>query len=453
MGLNSTDMKKILFLGASGKSSIYIIDYLLKHSKSNNWSIVLCDRDIEGLKASFGAVRGLEYKALDVDNENERKSLISSSDFVISMLPAFLHHIIANDCLELHKNMVTASYVSDEMKKLDSEVRKKGLLFMNEIGVDPGLDHMSAMKVIDEIRDKGGKLTRFETFTGGLMAPESDNNPLNYKFTWNPKFVVIAGSTGAVKFLQENQYKYIPYHKLFRRTEIIKIDGYGKFEAYANRDSLKYIDMYGIQGVHTMYRGTFRRPGFGKLWDVFVQLGATDDRFTMENSDKLTFRSFINSFLVYHPSDSVELKLMHYLKIDYDSTIMDKLRWLGVFDETPIPIKNATPAQILQYILEQKLKLEEGDKDMIVMWHKFIYELDGKKYDKESSLVVIGEDTKHTAMAKTVGLPLAIYTKLFLQGKIDLKGVHIPTNRDVYTLVLQELEEQGILFEDKLMEA
>ncbi len=438
--------------GAGGKSSIFIVEYLSELVKEKNWKLTLCDRNLDALSAKIGNPSYIDYKTTDIIDNNKRSDLISSADFVISMLPAFLHNLVAKDCLNHSKNMVTASYVSEEMKALDEQVKEKGLLFMNEIGVDPGLDHMSAKRVIDEIHELGGKFSRFETFTGGLIDPKSDNNPLNYKFTWNPRFVVIAGSSGSVKFLQEGQYKYIPYHRLFRRTELIEIENYGMFEGYANRDSLKYIKSYNLEGIKTMYRGTFRRPGFSRFWDVFVQLGATDDHYTLENSDQLTFRSFINSFLVYHPNDSVELKLMHYLKLDYDSDIMSKLKWLGVFEETKVPLKNATPAQILQYILEQKLKLEEGDNDMIVMWHKFIYELNGKQYDRESSLVCIGEGSTHTAMAKTVGLPLAIYTKHFLEGRIKKTGVHIPITADVYEPVLKELEDHGIVFKEKVVE-
>jgi len=289
----------------------------------------------------------------------------------------------------------------------------------------------------------------FESFTGGLVAPENDNNPWNYKFTWNPRNVVLAGQGQAVKFIQEGQYKYIPYQKLFRRTEIIEIEGYGRFEGYANRDSLRYRSIYGLEDIKTIYRGTLRRVGFCRAWDVFVQLGATDDSYIMEGSETMTHRQFINSFLAYNLHDSVEIKLMQYLHIDQDSELMEKLKWLGIFDNTIIGLKNATPAQILQNILEKKWSLDEGDKDMIVMWHKFNYELDGKKHQRESSLVVLGDDSHHTAMAKTVGLPLAIATRLILEGKINLKGVIIPIHKQIYEPVLNELKQYGINFKDK----
>lgn len=275
------------------------------------------------------------------------------------------------------------------------------------------------MNVIDKIRDNGGKIEEFETFTGGLIAPESDDNPWNYKFTWNPRNVVLAGQGGAVKFIQSGTYKYIPYCKLFRRTEIIDVEGYGKFEGYANRDSLMYRSVYKLEDVKTMYRGTLRKPGFSRAWNVFVQLGATDDSYTIPNSDELTFRDFINLFLAYNPTDSVELKLKHYLNMHQDDVeLFEKLEWLDIFKPIQIPLRNATPAQILQYILERKWSLNKEDKDMIVMWHKFIYTMNGKRKELHSSMVVRGEDSLRTAMAKTVGYPVAIAAKMILKIKL-----------------------------------
>ena len=241
------------------------------------------------------------------------------------------------------------------------------------MGVDPGIDHMSAMRVINRIREQGHELLCFETFTGGLIAPESDNNPWNYKITWNPRNVVLAGQGGPARFIQEGTYKYIPYHRLFRRTEIIDIEGYGKFEGYANRDSLKYIEKYNLQDVPTVYRGTLRRPGFCRAWDVFVQLGATDDSFTLQNTEDMTYKEFINSFLYYSLEDPVRTKLYQYMHIDQDSDVREKLEWLGIFSDEKIGLKNATPAQILEQLICEKWALEPGDKDMLVMWHKFIY--------------------------------------------------------------------------------
>jgi saccharopine dehydrogenase-like NADP-dependent oxidoreductase len=345
--------------------------------------------------------------------------------------------------------LVTASYISPELKKLNEKVTKSGLVFMNEIGLDPGIDHMSAMQVIDRIRDKGGKILLFESFCGGLVAPEFDNNLWNYKFTWNPRNVVLAGQGGTAKFIQEGTYKYIPYHKLFRRTEFFEVEGYGKFEGYANRDSLNYREAYCLQDALTIYRGTMRRVGFSKAWNIFVQLGATDDTYTIEDSENMTYREFINLFLPYSPTDSVELKLRHYLKIDQDDSTWEKLVELNLFDKTrTIGIPDATPAQALQKILEDKWTLGETEKDMIVMYHKFGYELNGEKKQIDSKLVVIGEDRVHTAMAKTVGLPVAITALKILNGKITTPGVQIPISKEVYQPILKELETLGINFKE-----
>ncbi len=441
-------MKKILLIGA-GRSSVSLINYLLQNAASHDWQIRVGDISIEHAQEKVHGHTHASAFIFDIKNEEQRAKEISESDIVISLLPPFLHALAAKDCLHYKKSLVTASYVTEDMQAMDKEVREAGILFLNEIGLDPGLDHLSAMKILDEIRGEGAKMIGFESFCGGLVAPENDNNPWNYKFTWNPRNVVLAGQGGAVKFIQEGMYKYIPYQKVFRRTEIIEIENYGRFEGYANRDSLKYRSVYGLENIPTIYRGTLRRVGFCRAWDVFVQLGATDDSYIMEGSENMTHRQFINSFLAYNLHDSVEIKLMHYLHIDQDSELMDKLRWLGIFDTTKVGLKDATPAQILQSILEKKWSLDEGDRDMIVMWHKFNFELNGKQHQRESSLVVLGDDAHHTAMAKTVGLPLGIATKLILEGKINLTGVVIPIHKQIYEPVLQELKQYGINFKEK----
>jgi saccharopine dehydrogenase-like NADP-dependent oxidoreductase len=441
-------MKNILIIGA-GRSSSSLIKYLLDHSDEEGWKIHVGDTDLNLAKQKTNNhknARAFEFNALD---EVARKKEIAAADIVVSMLPAMMHYNVVKDCVELKKNVLTPSYVSNEIKGLHDEAVKNGVIILNELGVDPGIDHMSAKKVLDHIHDMGGKMLIFESFTGGLVAPESDNNPWNYKFTWNPRNVVIAGQGGAAKFIHAGQYKYIPYHKLFRRTEIIKIDEYGKFEGYANRDSLYYRDLYDLHDIPTFYRGTLRRVGFCRAWDLFVQLGCTDDSYVIENSENMTHREFINTFLAYHPHDSVELKLRYYLKIDQDDEIMEKLEWLGMFEHTKIALKRATPAQILQHILEKKWHLDATDKDMIVMWHKLTFKIKDEVREISSSMVVKGIDQTYTAMSNTVGLPLAISTKLVLNGQIKLKGVQWPIQKEIYTPVLNELEKFGIKFIEK----
>lgn len=441
-------MRKILVFGA-GKSTSYLLDFFLDKSETERLFLTIADLNPERIAVKFKNHKNCAVIALDIFENEVRKKYIEESDIVVSMLPARMHIKVAEDCILFEKHLVTASYVSEEIKSLDQQAKEKGLVFMNEIGLDPGIDHMSAMQVIDRIRGEGGKMILFESFTGGLVAPESDNNLWNYKFTWNPRNVVIAGQGGTAKFIQEGTYKYIPYHKLFRRTEFFEIEGFGHFEGYANRDSLKYRDAYGLQDVLTLYRGTMRRVGFSRAWDIFVQLGMTDDSYTVENSEGMSYRDFINLFLPYSPTDSVELKLRHYLKIAQDDIKWLKLQELNLFDRgKKIPLKNATPAQILQFILEDSWSLNEDDKDMIVMYHKFGYKLNGKQYQIDSNAVVMGETKTHTAMAKTVGLPVAIATLAILNKKITTPGVQIPIQKEVYEPILEELKEYGIVFKE-----
>lgn len=442
-------MKTILILGA-GRSSTLLIDYLLDLAEDRDWLVVVADRELSLAEARVKDHPKGMGMVFDVNSNADREQMISQAAIVVSMLPADMHLSVAKDCVRLGKPMVTASYETSEMRALDAEAKAKGVLIMNEVGLDPGIDHMSAMRVIDRIKGKKGRIIGFESFTGGLVAPESDDNPWNYKFTWNPRNVVLAGSGGAVKFIDNGKYKYIPYHRVFRRTEVIDIPGYGSFEGYANRDSLAYQSLYELDGVQTMYRGTLRRPGFCRAWDLFVQLGLTDDSYIIEDSRGMTHREFINSFLKFNPNDSVELKLMQYLKLDQDDTdLIHKLRWLDLFEDIPIGIRNATPAQILQHILERKWELKEEDRDMIVMWHKFTYRMSGATKELHASMVVKGSDPIRTAMAKTVGLPAAVVTRLIMENKIKLTGVHLPLSERVYRPVLKELENSGISFEER----
>ena len=442
-------MKNILVIGA-GLSASSMLKYFTDHAASEGWFIKVGDRDAALAQSKVAGCEQAEGFALDALNPNEREPLIEWADLVISMLPARFHIEVARDCIKYKTNLITPSYISKEMKELHEEAKNAGIIIMNEIGVDPGIDHMSAKKILDEIEDRGGEMHIFESFTGGLIAPESDDNPWNYKFTWNPRNVVLAGQGGAAKFIQEGQYKYIPYNKLFRRTEIIEINGYGNFEGYANRDSLKYREKYGLENIPTIYRGTFRRKGFSRAWDVFVQLGATDDSYILEGSKNMTKREFINSFLPFHQTDSVELKLRYSMRIDQDDALWDKLVWLGIFDKEKIDIaEDVSPATYLQKILEEKWSLNEGDKDMIVMWHKFVYKLGSEFHEINSHMVYIGKDETYTAMSDTVGLPAAICAKHILNGNISLKGVRMPVLKEIYTPILNELESLGIIFVDK----
>ena len=438
-------MKTVLIFGA-GLSSSSLIKYLLSNSEKLDIQVTIVDSNIDLILKKTSAHPRSEAVCIDALNHSQRWPLIEKADLVISMLPARFHTQIAEDCLKASKNLITPSYLSRELKGMDKEVKEKGLIFLNEVGVDPGIDHMSAMKIIDEIREKGGELKSFKSFCGGLVAPEYDNNPLRYKFTWNPRNVVLAGQGGASCFIQEGQYKYIPYNRLFQRTETIEIPGFGAFEGYANRDSLKYRKIYGLDEIPTIYRGTLRRPGYCKFWSSLIDLGLTDDSYSMERSESLNPRSYLNTFLPYDLSKPVETKMKEFLG-EGGEDILEIYRWLGFFEPMPpIGIVDASPAQVLQKILESKLQLEEGDKDMLVMYHEFIYELNGSKHKVTSHMVNLGIDKTYTSMSNTVGYPVAICAKLILDGTISEKGSLLPLSKGVYEPVLKELESLGVTF-------
>jgi len=441
-------MKKILVVGA-GRSASSLIKYLLEKSESENVELTIADLSIDLAKQKTNNHHRAKAISLDIKNASEREKAIEKVDLVISMLPNSMHIEVAKDCIKFKKHLVTASYITDQMQYLDKQAKANKLVFMNEIGLDPGIDHMSAMKTINKIRANGGKILLFESFCGGLVAPESDDNLWNYKFTWNPRNVVLAGQGGTAKFIQEGKYKYIPYHKLFRRTEFLYVENYGRFEAYANRDSLKYRTIYGLNDIPTLYRGTIRRVGFSKAWNMFVQLGMTDDSYIMENSETMSYREFINSFLPFNMTDSVELKTRYQLGIEQDDMQWEKLVELDLFNPNKIVgLKNASPAQILEKILCENWKLNSKDKDMIVMYHKFGYELNGEKKQIDSKMVTIGEDQTYTAMAKTVGLPVAIASLAILNGKIKTYGVQLPIKQEIYDPILEELKNFGIKFKE-----
>jgi saccharopine dehydrogenase-like NADP-dependent oxidoreductase len=436
-------MRNILVLGA-GRSSSSLISYLLNNAPSHQWTVTVGDFSEEAARQKISGHPSGMAVAFDINNSETALHSIVKADVVVSLLPAHLHPLVAVRCLDLKKHLLNASYVSDEMKVFDREAQDKGLLFLNECGLDPGIDHMSAMQVIDRIRQENGKLISFESFTGGLIAPETDpQNPWRYKFTWNPRNVVMAGQSTA-RYLQQGKYKYIPYQQLFKRITAVTVPGHGEFEGYANRDSLKYRETYQLGDIQTMLRGTLRNKGFCAAWDVFVQLGCCDDSYEMEKVDQMTHVSYMESFLPGHPTKSVREKIAEVFSLSADSPALVNLTWSGLFSSEAVGLTNGTPAQILEHILNKKWKLHAGDKDQIVMWHRFIFEQENVRKEIQASLVATGTDSVYTAMAKTVGLPLAISAKLLLQGKIKSRGVMVPTVKEIYDPVLEELKLNGI---------
>lgn len=444
---NTYYMHTFLVLGA-GRSAYSLIHYLLDRAEATQWQVIVADRALETLNSHFLDHPYLQKQAFNVLEEEQRAAMVGKADIVISMLPARFHPLVAKTCLALRKHLLTASYVSKEMEEMAAEAKDKGLIFLNEIGLDPGIDHLSAMQVIDKLKSKGAEITSFESYTGGLVAPEYDTNPWNYKFTWNPRNVVLAGQ-GVAKYIAKGQYKYVPYHRLFSHTRTFSIKGYGSFEGYPNRDSLQYRDIYGLSGIPTMLRGTFRKEGYCHSWNHFVKLGLTDDTYEMEGTEQMTYRDFLNSFLPYSPAQRVEEKLAQFLGIEEHHPEIEKIAWLGLFSDTKIGLPNATPAQILQQCLENKWTLAKEDKDMIVMLHQFGYKINGERRMRTASMVIMGEDSRNTGMAQGVGLPLAIAARLLAEGKIEGRGVLYPTTPDLYNPILEELQHLGIDFEEE----
>jgi saccharopine dehydrogenase (NAD+, L-glutamate forming) len=423
---------------------------LATHTDASAWNVTVFDQDSETLARKAATLNNITVESGDLRNEDLLDRIVKMHDIVVSMLPATMHLPVAQRCVREGKHLVTASYISPEMQALDPEARAKGLVFVNECGVDPGIDHMSTMEILHRLKREGAKVTSYESFCGGILAPESPTNPWAYKFTWNPRNVVMAGSGGAVHFMQEGKFKHIPYHQVFRRTEFLEIPGYGRFEGYANRDSLKYQSAYGLDGIGTMYRGTLRRPGFCRAWDVFVKLGATDDTYPLERVDQMTHRDFLNTFLAYHASDSVELKLMHYMNISQDSDLMEKFEWLGLFTDESVGLNEGTPAQVLQHILMKKWTMTDADTDMLAMIHRIEYELDGEQFRIQSSLVAKGRSADVTAMSLTVGWPVAMATRLVALDLVPERGVVMPNVASLYEPILSELGARGIRFDERI---
>ncbi len=442
-------MRNILVIGA-GRSAVILIKYLLDNAQENNWLVTIADFSEELAKKAVANNKNGKAIFLNVTDQKKREEEIGKADIVVSMLPASMHITVANDCVKLRKNMVTASYVSNEIADLGESAKQAGVLLLNEMGLDPGIDHMSAMEVIDKIKKKGGKLTSFKSFCGGLIHPDFDNNPWNYKFTWNPRNVVLAGK-GTAQYIENGECKEIPYTKLFERTETMTVLDAGEFEGYANRNSLSYRKAYDIENIPTLFRGTLRRKGFSKAWNIFVQLGMTDDSYKIENSEIISNRELVDIFLPKNDTLSTEEKLCKKFNLTTEGVIFKKLNWLGLFSNEKVGIQNASPAQLLQAILESKWTLGSEDKDLIVMQHQFEYVQNGEQKKLNSSLLVFGYDPRYTAMAKTVGLPVAIATKLILSGEINSVGVKIPTTKDIYIPVLKELSENGINFVEELV--
>jgi saccharopine dehydrogenase (NADP+, L-glutamate forming) len=441
-------MNRILVIGA-GRSATSLIKYLLEACAKHRWTLTVAEADIELAQKKVGGHTAGKVVKLDAAQPGDRRRLVSDADVVISMLPPGLHHEVALDCIALGKHLFTASYVSPQMYALDEEVQRAGLIFVGELGLDPGIDHMSAIEKIHEIKALGGHLTAFRSYTGGLVAPESDDNPWHYKISWNPRNVVLAGQ-GTARYLEQGSLKFLPYHRLFDSYRLIDVPGYGKFETYPNRDSLQYRSIYELDDIPTLIRGTIRHRGFCDAWHALVMLGLTDATYQIPASANWTYRQWLASYLPAAASAlSLEDRVARVIVRKRVVQVMHQLRWLGLFDDTPIGIPNASPAQILEGLLLRKWSLRPTDKDMVVMQHQFEYELGAQRHLLTSTLVMRGHDADATAMSALVGLPLGIFVRHVMLGHFRKTGVRIPVTPDMYRPVLAELHDFGMEFFEK----
>lgn len=427
----------IVVFGA-GKSATVLIGYLGRICQTKNWTCTIADKDLKSLEKKISGHPPLQANGLSIENEAERRGLIRTADIVISLLPPGLHFWVAQDCVALRKNLLTASYLDAQIKSLESAINEAGLLFIGEMGLDPGIDHMSAMQIIEEIKEKGGTIHSFKSHCGGLIAPESDNNPWHYKISWNPRNIVTAGKAGAV-YIENGTHVDIPYEKIFVDCGQLAIPEIGTLAYYPNRDSLSYIPLYQLENAKTFVRTTLRYASFCTGWEKMVAAQLTSDE-AIINTDGLSYADFFSSHLNKH-------------KVNLDTAdLKEQFNFLGLNNPALINKGEMSTAQLLQEILEEKWKLATGDKDLIVMLHEFEYTLNQQKFTLNSSLVVKGDDELRTAMAKTVGLPLGIAAVLILENKIQLKGLHIPIVKEIYEPVLAELAKEGIAFNETIKE-
>jgi saccharopine dehydrogenase-like NADP-dependent oxidoreductase len=432
-------MAQFLLFGA-GKSATSLIRYLIRVAAPRGWRVVVAENNLTLALSKIGSAACAQAVRVDVGNEVEMDRLVAESDVVISLLPPSLHFLVARSCLRNRRHLLTASYVDDAIRALAPEVRDSGLLFLCEMGLDPGIDHMSALHFIGQVREEigqvaeeigqvredAGRIMDFYSHTGGLVAPESDDNPWHYKISWNPRNVVRAGSAGA-RYRERGREVMRDYVSVFEQPGFIDVAETGRLAWYANRDSLPYIQLYGLEEAETFVRTTLRYPAFCEGWAPVVRAGLTDDVRTLEEG--LTIAEWASPLWPYMTAQNREM-----------------YAYLGLFDPTPAPPGARTAADVLQYLLETRLAMRPEDKDMIVMRHEIGYVSGGKQLRRACTLVVKGEDALHTAMARTVGLPLGIAAKLLLEGKVALRGVQIPVAPELYEPLLRELDEEGIRF-------
>jgi saccharopine dehydrogenase-like NADP-dependent oxidoreductase len=441
-------MQTILVAGA-GKSSTYLIHYLLSHASRNKWKVIVADGSAEAIAEKTKGSPYAEAAVIDITNSNQRQGLVKQADIVVSLMPPHLHIHLAKDCLQFKKNLITSSYISPEMREMDKEVKEAGLMFMCEMGLDPGIDHMTANQIIHSTQRVAAVITSFKSYCGGLIAPESDNNPWHYKFSWNPKNIIGAGLGGA-KYLLNGKEVDVPYEKIFEQNKKIKVDGVGSLAYYPNRDSMRYLDLYDVPEIKTFLRATLRHPDFCKGWQALISLGLTTEEDTI--TEHTTYADWIKNKTSYNNGVSLKEHVARRLDMTPDNKVVDMLEWMGVLDDKPFPDAPKNSGGILLNLLQDKWKMEPADKDMVVMQHEVEYTHRDRRIKLVSTMAIKGENREYSAMAKTVGLPMGILARMVLNNKINTpKGVLIPSMPSVYRPVMTELHHHGINFVEEVL--
>ncbi len=436
-------MKKILVLGA-GFVAGPVVKYFLERPDTD---VTVADMELAKAKALVGSRPHGRALALNLRDQGGLNKAVSGADVVVSLVPYTFHPLVAETCIALRRNMVTTSYAGEAMRALDEKARRAGIVILNEAGLDPGIDHMEAIRIIHEVKNRGGKVLGFTSYCGGLPAPEANDNPFGYKFSWSPRGVLLAGKNPA-HYLKDGQDVQVSAETLFDHYTMIPIEGLGRFEGYPNRDALPYIGLYGIPETRTMFRGTLRYPGWCETLKAIAELGLLEQ----EERDLRgkTYADLVRALAGAPKARDLKGKLRGKLDLKPDSKVIDRLEWLGLLSEDRISLERGSPLDALEKLMLKRLQYEEGERDMVVLQHEFVVADDrGEKQKITSTLIDFGVPGGDSSMARTVGLPAAAGARLVLEGRIRRTGVLLPVHPEVYGPILEELEKHGIVFSVK----
>lgn len=421
-----------------------VVKYFLERPETD---VTVADLELEKAKVLVGSRANGKALALNLRDQDGLNKAIAGADVVVSLVPYPFHPLVAETCIALRRNMVTTSYVGEAMRALDEKAREAGIVILNEVGLDPGIDHMEAMRIIHEVKNQGGKILGFTSYCGGLPAPEANNNPFGYKFSWSPRGVLLAGKNAA-HYLKDGQDVQVSAESLFDHYTMLSIEGLGRFEGYPNRDSLPYIGLYGIPETRTMFRGTLRYPGWCETLKKIADLGLLEQG-EMDLRGK-THADLVRDLAGAPEAQDIKSTLRRKLGLKPDSKVIDKLEWLGLLSEDRISLEYGSPLDVLEKLMLKRLQYEEGERDMVVLQHEFVaVDERGKKQKITSTLIDFGVPGGDSSMARTVGLPAAAGTRLVLEGRIRRTGVSVPVHPEVYGPILEELENHGIVFNVK----